>query len=82
MAGISLALPNSATVDRNRYLEREWRTLFSNLTLTVGAMTASGTTANRPTDFLWIGRMYFDTTLGQPVWYDGTGWVDATGTTA
>jgi hypothetical protein len=39
-----------------------------------------GTTANRPSspdnyDF------YFDTDLGQPIWYDGSGWVDSTGTT-
>jgi hypothetical protein len=42
----------------------------------------SGTTANRPTTNLRAGLYYFDTTLGQPIWYDGSGWVDATGTTA
>lgn len=30
----------------------------------------------------FLGQMYFDTTLGKPVWYDGTKWVDATGTQA
>jgi len=40
-----------------------------------------GTTANRPTSDLWQGRPFFDTTLGQPIWYDlaNTEWVDATG---
>lgn len=41
----------------------------------------SGDTASRPAAPA-AGWMYFDTTLGQPIWYDGSGWVDATGTTA
>lgn len=45
----------------------------------VAAVISSGTTANRPTKNLWNGRTYFDTTLGKPIWYYGTGWVDATG---
>lgn len=44
----------------------------------------SGTTANRPTsrltnDYQSIGFRYFDTTIGKPVFWNGTGWVDATG---
>jgi hypothetical protein len=40
-----------------------------------------GTTANRPSDPLQ-GTMYFDTTLGKPIWYKGSSvWVDATGAT-
>lgn len=39
----------------------------------------SGTTANRPTS-VPTGYMYFDTDLGKPIWWNGTGWVDATGT--
>jgi hypothetical protein len=42
---------------------------------------ASGTTASRPTIRLLVGQFYFDTTLGIPIWYDGTNWVDATGAT-
>jgi hypothetical protein len=41
---------------------------------------SSGATAGRPITFLVIGQFYFDTTLGIPIWYDGTNWVDATGT--
>lgn len=42
----------------------------------------SGTTANRPTGTLPAGLMYFDTTLGKPVFFkSGTTWVDATGAT-
>lgn len=47
--------------------------------------TRSGTTTTRPTSTMpgrWIGMPYFDTTLGYPIWWDGTQWVDATGTPA
>lgn len=44
------------------------------------SVPSSGTTANRPAQNLQVGEFYFDTTLGIPIWYDGTNWVDATGT--
>ncbi len=43
------------------------------------AITGSGTTAQRPVKGLYLGRPYFDTTLGKPIWYKTAGWVDATG---
>lgn len=39
----------------------------------------SGTTANRPT-WRTTGMNYFDTTINKPVWWNGSNWVDATGT--
>lgn len=44
------------------------------------ADTQSGTTANRPIYNLIVGTTYFDTTLNKPIWYNGSIWVDATGT--
>lgn len=41
---------------------------------------ADGTTAQRP-PAVSIGFMYFDTTLGKPIWWKGAVWVDATGAT-
>jgi len=41
----------------------------------------SGTTTNRPTAGLQVGQFYFDTTLGIPIWYNGTVWKNANGTT-
>jgi hypothetical protein len=43
----------------------------------------SGTTANRPGSGSGktTGYMYFDTTLGKPVWWLAPNWVDATGAT-
>lgn len=56
-----------------------WRNFFNSVYLICNALTMSGTTANRPTAGLWTGRMYFDTTLGIPIWYKTAGWVNATG---
>lgn len=47
-------------------------------------LVLNGTTANRPTipaGSLRIGISYFDTTLNKPIWWNGSAWVDATGTT-
>lgn len=42
----------------------------------------TGTTAARPTTGNFAGRLYFDTTLGKPVFFKtGSTWVDATGAT-
>ena len=39
-----------------------------------------GPTANRPTQWLSAGDKYFDEGLGKPIWWNGSTWVDATGT--
>jgi hypothetical protein len=46
-----------------------------------GCCAGSGTTDARPT-VTTVGVNYWDTTLGQPIWWDGSDWKDATGTTA
>lgn len=49
------------------------------------SLQQSGTTAQRPTKSLWIGRFYFDTDLTKPIWVKQVTpsvlWCDATGTT-
>jgi uncharacterized protein YjdB len=40
---------------------------------------ASGTTANRPTENLQVGQYYFDTSLGYPIYWNGSDWVNALG---
>lgn len=46
-------------------------------------VTQNGPTSSRPTSSI-IGMQYFDTTLaagnGKPIYWNGIGWVDATGT--
>ena len=34
---------------------------------------------SRPTENLVIGFFVFDTDLNKPIWWNGTGWVDANG---
>lgn len=40
----------------------------------------ANTTASRPVGLIAVGFYMFDTTLGKPTWWNGTNWVDATGT--
>ena len=45
------------------------------------AQPISGTGAERPAVQLHIGQMFFDTTLGIPIFWNGTVWKNASGTT-
>lgn len=49
------------------------------------AIPLSGTTVNRPVDSVQlpipIGQFYYDTTLDRPIWWNGTVWKKADGTT-
>jgi hypothetical protein len=38
-----------------------------------------GTTAQRPTSPA-LSQTYFDMTLDEPIWWDGSGWINAAGT--
>jgi len=40
-----------------------------------------GPTANRPGVGVNIGQMFFDQTLGIPIWWSGKNWVNASGST-
>lgn len=42
-------------------------------------VTLNGVSASRPTSSI-LGQFYFDTTLGYPIWWDGSQWVDSAGT--
>jgi len=64
--------------DTNKKYTRYWDDTAWTDWVQIGG--GSGSTANRPTD-VHTGYMYFDTTLGKPVWWNGTVWVDANGET-
>lgn len=49
-------------------------------TITDVVAPVSGATGSRPTPTI-VGQVFFDTTLGKPVWWRGAVWVDATGAT-
>ena len=51
-----------------------------NVSRTVNAsIKYKGTTAERPDNGILPGFIYFDTTLGKPIWWNGKNWVDALG---
>ena len=62
-------------------LERILGLYFNTIDNSIAALIipSSGTTANRPTQRLLIGQQYYDTTLGIPIWYNGTAWTNASG---
>ena len=74
--------PVVAPFDVNGAPNRAWVEWMSWLYMAARLNLGYGTTAERPTNYVPTGGMYFDTTLGQPIWYSGSGWVDATGAAA
>lgn len=51
------------------------------ISLTTGASIPAVTTANRPMlQSHEKGVMVLDTTLGKPIWWNGTNWIDSSGT--
>lgn len=73
-------LPPNHQIVSGAVPERPWVQWFALVGRALLAERESGTTAQRPTRGLWVGRRYFDVTLGQPIFYDGAVWVDAAGT--
>lgn len=55
--------------------------LYRDATLSKIPLIYAEETASRPTTDLVIGQCIFDTTLNKPIWYNGSNWVDSTGTT-
>lgn len=55
--------------------------LYQKLSKPPIAFAQQGLTEGRPED-VPVGYQYFDTTLGKPIWHNGSGWVDSTGASA
>ena len=69
-------------VGDDRYMSVAWGQWFTRVQAIVSAAQQSGVTADRPTSVLWVGRVYFDTTLGYQIWLRSvrpTVWVSAAG---
>lgn len=66
--------PNSSnnSIFKRRYEGGNWSAWTS--------ITPINNSANRD-EAKYLGQVYFDTTLNKPIWYNGTNWVDANGTT-
>lgn len=83
MADNNVEFPsNFPVVDGSQAATISWLKWFTWLHNGVSSIYQSGVTANRPTSLLWIGRRFFDTTLGKPVYVKSvrpTVWVDGSG---
>jgi hypothetical protein len=79
-------LPTAPSDYSQNYQEQILKTLrlyfaqIDNFTQAI-SIALSGSTSGRPTKQLSVGLFYFDTTLNIPIWYNGTNWVNASGTT-
>ena len=60
-----------------------WQQWISTLESLFNESQGAGTTAQRPNPAPFIGYMYFDTTIGRPIWANTlTTWIRADGTAA
>lgn len=73
-------------VDKQGRFTWIWQAFMSSIHDWAGPLGGHGTTANRPVstaqNFLYVGYMFFDDTLGKPIFVKSLGptvWVDATG---
>ena len=73
--------PYNDPINKGGVLSVAWSEFMANVYRLLNGLVESGTTVQRPTKNLYTGRMYFDTTLGLPIWHDGTNWIDAAGNT-
>ena len=83
-------LPVAPTEYDQRYVDqltnalRLYFTQIDNFSQSI-IVPGSGTTANRPVNTtqvpLLIGQYYYDTTLDRPIWWNGSVWKKADGTT-
>jgi hypothetical protein len=81
MSVITEAPKDNVPLDKKGAFKWAWISWFQSVFLTCESVQESGPSTNRPTKNLWVGRRYFDTTLGYPIWWRSAGiWVDATGT--
>lgn len=62
--------------------QKQDQTVLARVTADGVMRTANGATSARPSaSRAGAGGMFFDTTLGKPIWSTGSAWVDATGAT-
>ena len=73
-------------VDKNGVLVPIYQAFIASIFNWLSPVGQSGTTAQRPVNargvFMYVGRSYFDTTLGIPIWVKSlnpTVWINASG---
>jgi hypothetical protein len=83
MASNNFDLPdNVPVIDQGGNTALAWAQWFARVQRIVSSAQSSGVTADRPVKGLWIGRTYFDSTIGMPIWVLSVNpavWVNAAG---
>jgi hypothetical protein len=80
-----ISAPGIEPVDRqdgdgkNVAVNPGWRKFFNDVYTTINALVQSGPSANRPDTLLWTGKPFWDETLQQYVYWNGSYWTTATG---
>jgi len=74
-----ISLPIIISAEK-KLLSRGWAKWFTAAGVQLQSPMASGPTSQRPST-PQTGYPYFDTTLSQPIWWNGSFWVDASGST-
>jgi hypothetical protein len=74
--------PNTYARQHFDILNNVFRLYFSRLDANILDLSTpdAGATTARPSTSLAIGQQYFDTTIGRPIWWNGTNWINAAGT--
>lgn len=71
-------------VDADGNITQPWAQWVQRTQNNVRTLQQSGPTTDRPDSLLWIGRFFFDTTIGKPIWIKqvtpAVVWVDGVGT--
>jgi len=77
---LPVARPEYDQISEDQFLNalRLYFTQIDNFTR-ASSTVRYGTTSQRPAVGLFTGQNYFDTTLGIPIWYNGTKWVNSAG---
>ena len=66
--------------EQGAVLDRVYQSWFASIQRWLGPLGQAGVTAARPSNGLYVGLAYFDSTLGKPIYWSGKAWVDSTGT--
>ncbi len=72
----------SPLIQKDGFAVRAFSNWLNQLFLVAFDQQNSGTTASRPTKNMYVGKTYFDVTLGIPIWVQSLGptvWVNASG---
>ena len=72
---------NNAQIVNGNVATQAFMSWLNSASLILVAAVNSGSTAARPTSNLWVGQPYFDVSLGIPIWYSGSHWVNSSGAT-